>query len=80
MHSGIFRVRVLPLLCVFCVALLVCAGLTKRHVTSWNDGSRWATVDALVTDHTFAIDGSPLGKGTGVRADTPSRINRRCWR
>jgi hypothetical protein len=50
---------------VFCVALLVCAGLTKRHVTSWNDGSRWATVDALVTDHTFAIDGSPLGKGTG---------------
>lgn len=34
-------------------------------MTSWNDGSRWATVDALVTDHAFAIDRSPLTGGTG---------------
>ena len=61
------RVRILPVLCVFAVALLVCAGLTKRHAVSWNDGSRWATVDALAADHTFAIDGSPYMAATGDR-------------
>jgi hypothetical protein len=50
---------------VFAVALLLCAGLTKRHAVSWNDGSRLATVDALASDHTFAIDGSPYGAATG---------------
>lgn len=57
--------RVLPLVCVFGLALLVCAGVTKRHPTSWNDISRWATVDALVSDRTFAIDGSPFAAATG---------------
>ena len=52
-------------MCVFGLALLVCAGVTKRHPTSWNDISRWATVDALVSDRTFAIDGSPFAAATG---------------
>ncbi len=43
---------------IFFVALAVYACLTKPHVLSWNDGSRFATVDALVTDGTFAIEQS----------------------
>lgn len=57
--------RILPALCVFAVALLLCAGLTKRHAVSWNDGSRLATIDALVSDRSFAIDGSPFAAATG---------------
>jgi len=47
----------------------------------WNDASRFATVDALVADHSFAIDGSGYAAATGdkirVRA-ARSRISRRC--
>jgi hypothetical protein len=50
---------------VVCLAFVLCAGLTKRHVVSWNDASRFATVDALVADHSFAIDGSAYTAATG---------------
>lgn len=49
---------------VFCAALAVCALLTKPHAISWNDASRFATIDALVTRHTVAIDGSPFAATT----------------
>lgn len=52
-------------LLVFVVAFALCALLTKAHVTGWNDGSRFATVDALTSNHTFAIDGSPFTNGLG---------------
>jgi hypothetical protein len=45
---------------VFVAAFLVCAILTKTHAVSWNDGSRFATVESLVDRHTVAIDGSPF--------------------
>jgi len=47
------------MIAIFCVAFVLCAALTKNHVTSWNDGSRIAAVDALTANRTFAIDGSP---------------------
>lgn len=50
---------------IFIVALAVCALLTKTHVTSWNDGSRIATVDALTANQTFVIDGSPFAVNLG---------------
>jgi hypothetical protein len=49
---------------VFCAALALCALLTKPHAVSWNDLSRVATIDALVRDHTLAIDGSPFAART----------------
>jgi hypothetical protein len=52
-------------LLLVCFAFVLCAGLTKRHVVSWNDASRFATVDALVADHSFAIDGSAYTAATG---------------
>jgi hypothetical protein len=58
-------VRIRPAFVVFCLALALCAALTKTHAVSWNDGSRIATVDALVSDHSFAIDGSPFTGATG---------------
>lgn len=50
---------------VFAVAFVLCALLTKTHVTSWNDGSRIATVDALTANKTLAIDGSPFAVNMG---------------
>jgi hypothetical protein len=50
---------------IFFVALALCALVTKSHVTGWNDGSRFATVDALTADRTFQIDGSPFAVGLG---------------
>jgi hypothetical protein len=50
---------------IFALALALCALLTKSHVTGWNDGSRFATIDALTADHTFAIDASPFAVGLG---------------
>ena len=50
---------------VFVVAFALCALLTKTHVTSWNDGSRIATVDALTANKTFVIDGSPFAVNLG---------------
>jgi hypothetical protein len=50
---------------IFLAALALCALVTKSHVVSWNDGSRFATVDALTADHTFQIDGSPFAVGLG---------------
>jgi hypothetical protein len=50
---------------IFCVAFVLCAIVTKRHVVSWNDGSRIATVDALTADHTFRLDGSPFAVKLG---------------
>lgn len=49
---------------VFCAALALCALLTKPHALSWNDASRWATVEALTARHTFAIDGSRFAAAT----------------
>jgi hypothetical protein len=51
-------------LLVFAIALALCALVTKPHAVSWNDLSRLATIDALVTGHTFAIDGSPFAAKT----------------
>lgn len=50
---------------VFCAALAACALVTKPYAASWNERSRLATIDALVTRHTFAIEASPLAAGTG---------------
>jgi hypothetical protein len=50
---------------VFVIAFGLCALLTKTHVTSWNDGSRIATVDALTANKTFVIDGSPFAVNLG---------------
>jgi hypothetical protein len=50
---------------VFVSAFVLCALLTKTHVTSWNDGSRIATVDALTANKTFVIDGSPFAENLG---------------
>jgi hypothetical protein len=49
---------------VFCIAFALCALVTKPHAISWNDISRLATIDALVSRHTFAIDSSPLAART----------------
>lgn len=49
---------------VFCAAFAFCALLTKPRAVSWNDLSRVATIDALVTGHTLAIDGSPFAART----------------
>jgi hypothetical protein len=51
-------------LVVFFVALAFCALVTKPRAISWNDISRLATVDSLVSRHTFAIDGSPFAART----------------
>lgn len=50
---------------MFCVAFVLCALLTKPHALSWNDTSRLATIDALTTHRTFAIDASPFAAKTG---------------
>ena len=50
---------------IFALAFGLCALLTKPHVTGWNDGSRFATIDALTADRTFAIDASPFAVGLG---------------
>ncbi len=50
---------------VFALAFMLCALLTKSHVTGWNDGSRFATIDALTANDTFAIDRSPYAVGLG---------------
>ena len=50
---------------IFLVALAFCAALTKSHVTSWSDQSRIATVDALTSDRTFVISGSPFAAHLG---------------
>jgi hypothetical protein len=50
---------------VFVIAFVLCAALTKSHVTSWNDGSRVAMVDALTANHSLAIDGSPFAAHLG---------------
>jgi hypothetical protein len=47
-------------LVIFIAALATCAAVTKPHATSWNDISRLATIDALASRHTFAIDDSPF--------------------
>ncbi|HEY4441004.1 MAG TPA: hypothetical protein VGN14_11165 [Candidatus Elarobacter sp.] len=52
-------------LLVAAAAFVLCALLTKSHILGWNDGSRFATVDALTTNRTVAIDGSPLAAGLG---------------
>lgn len=49
---------------VFFFAFAVCALLTKPHALSWNDLSRLATVDSLVSRGTFAIDGSTFAAQT----------------
>jgi hypothetical protein len=49
---------------VFCAALALCALVTKPHTLSWNDRSRLATIDALVSAHTFAIESSAFAAGT----------------
>ena len=53
------------LVAIFFAALALCALLTKTHVVSWSDGSRIATIDALIADHTFQIDGSPYAVRLG---------------
>ncbi|HEV3089357.1 MAG TPA: hypothetical protein VGX96_19285 [Candidatus Elarobacter sp.] len=49
---------------VFCCAFALCALVTKPRALSWNDTSRLATVDSLVSRHTFAIDDSPFAAQT----------------
>jgi hypothetical protein len=43
---------------VFAAAFALIALLTKPQIVSWNDASRFATIDALTHQHTFAIEGS----------------------
>ena len=50
---------------VFALAFALCALLTKAHVTGWNDGSRFATIDSITANHTVAIDASPFAVGLG---------------
>jgi hypothetical protein len=50
---------------VFCLAFVLCALVTKPHALSWNDTSRLATIDSLLSRHTFAIDDSPFAARTG---------------
>lgn len=50
---------------IFVAAFALCALVTKPHALSWNDMSRVATIDALTTQHTFAIDASPFSAKTG---------------
>jgi len=45
---------------VFLAALALCSLVTKNHVVGWSDRSRFATVDALTVERSFAIDGSPF--------------------
>jgi hypothetical protein len=49
---------------VFCAALVLCALITKPHTLSWNDRSRLATIDALVSARSFAIEHSAFAAGT----------------
>jgi len=43
---------------IFFVAFFACALVTKTNPGSWNDRSRFATIESLADRHTFAIDGS----------------------
>ena len=52
------------LVAVFCAAFVLCALVTKPRTTSWNDASRLATIDALVSSRTVAIDASPFAAKT----------------
>ncbi|HEX3548891.1 MAG TPA: hypothetical protein VHT53_00840 [Candidatus Elarobacter sp.] len=54
-----------PIAAIFIAAFVLCALLTKTHVASWNDGSRFATIDALTAARTFQIDGSPYAARLG---------------
>jgi hypothetical protein len=45
-------------------AFALCALLTKSHVSSWNDASRFATMDSLANRGTFAIEGSGFSHDT----------------
>jgi hypothetical protein len=49
---------------IFLMFLLLFALSTRTGVSSWNDASRMATIQSLVEDGTFAIDGS-IYIGTG---------------
>ena len=49
---------------VFIAALLLCAFVTKSHCVSWNDASRFATVEALSQRGTFAIERTSFAKIT----------------
>jgi hypothetical protein len=52
---------------IFFVALFACALVTKPNPGSWNDRSRFATIESLTDRHTFAIDGSPFVAYMGDR-------------
>lgn len=52
-------------LVVFLVALAACAVVTKPRPISWNDRSRFATIESIVDRGTVAIDGSPFAVGLG---------------
>ncbi len=64
---------------LFVAATLCCALVTKSHADSWNDRSRFATIESLTDRHTFAIDGSPFtaamrdeyGYGGHIYSDKP---------
>ena len=47
--------------------LLLWALLTHSHVNSWNDASRLATIEALVHQGTWAIEGTAFGDRTADR-------------
>jgi len=47
-------------LALFLGALCACALVTKSSAVSWNDRSRFATIESLVDRGTFAIDRSPF--------------------
>ena len=67
--------------CLVSVAVLVVATLAagfsaRPYAGGWNDGSRLATAECLVDQHTLAIDDSifvrvPPGEGPAVPAGTP---------
>jgi hypothetical protein len=53
-----------PAAVVFIAAFGLIALVTKPYVLSWNDGSRVATIDAIVHEHTFAIERTRYGART----------------
>ena len=54
------------------IALIFLAIGGAQHAGSWNDGSRLATVEALVDHHTFAIDRSIFVRPSATANPYPS--------
>src|SRR5579885_290722 len=70
--SSIKRDRPWIGLAVLAAALLLAAVTARPYAGAWNDGSRLATVEALVDHHTLAIDDSIFVRVPPLDPGTPS--------